>query len=73
MTYIAKKVSNELPVSETVEFFELVTMKDADDNDVQVRVLRGTWRLPELESEKSRLQQQLADVEARITELKKVL
>jgi hypothetical protein len=66
--YIAKpqqETSNEY-----YELFEIKTIKDINDNDVQISQSIGTYSLADLETQKENLQKEIASIDEKINTIK---
>lgn len=61
--YIAKQQTS----NEYYELFEIKTIKDINDVDVQVAQSIGQYSLADLNAEKERLQNEIADIDVKIS------
>ena len=61
--YIAKQQTS----NEYYELFEIKTIKDINDVDVQVAQPIGQYSLADLNAEKERLQNEIADIDVKIS------
>jgi len=66
--YKAKKIIEE-GREDKFEVYEIKAMKDEDENDVNVQILRNTTTIQELEMEKEMLEADIERAEAQIEEI----
>ena len=66
--YKAKKII-EKGREDKFEVYEIKAMKDEDENDVNVQILRNTTTIQELEMEKEMLEADIERAEAQIEEV----
>jgi hypothetical protein len=66
MSYIAKPQTN----NDYYELFEIKTIKDINDNDVQISQSIGTYSLADLETQKENLQKEIASIDEKINTIK---
>jgi len=66
MSYIAKPQIN----NDYYELFEIKTIKDINDNDVQISQSIGTYSLADLEVQKENLQKEIASIDEKINTIK---
>jgi len=70
MAYVAKEVVQSQP--EATKYYELFVeeaTKDVNDNDVTILKSVGKYNLTQLEEQKTRLQEQVTDIDAKIAKI----
>jgi hypothetical protein len=61
----AKQIENQN--TDHYELFEIKTIKDINDNDVQVSQSIGTYSVEDLERQKESLQEEITEIDEKIT------
>ena len=71
MDYIVKPANQQVETNEYFELFVIDTIKDVNDNEVQVARSIGQYSVAQLENEKAMLETQIDEIDKKLEAIKK--
>jgi len=70
MNYIVKPINQEVETNEYFDLFAIETVKDINNEDVQIARSIGRYSKAQLESEKASLEAQISEIDKKLEAIK---